>query len=359
MVHDPQPSGPGPRELRPVVYLPTWAQWDVMRQRPQYVMAAFAAAGHDAFFVDVRVSHPYVADGVNIVPGLDHVPGRDVILYVHFAPLRNLIAKFHDPVIVYDVLDDLAIYLPEETRTPPRHTVAAHHPSLMEEADLVIVSAPALADRHRAERADLELIPNGVDYARFSEPAAPPADLPTPTPGRPVVGFHGALGDWIDLELVAAVAREMPGWDFVMVGPVYDRVAADAAALAAEPNVVLIGERPSDTMPGYVQSFDIGALWFKVEHLTEAVVPLKLYEYLAAGLPVVGTELPVCVDDPLVHTAADVAGFVDVLNEALALSANPEHTAKARTAGEKAGWGHRLRPVRERLDAAGKLSMPG
>ncbi len=355
MVGTPRPVGPAPGDLRPVVYLPTWSQWDVMRQRQQYVIAAFAAAGHEAWFVDVRTPEVRRVDGVTIVPSLDQVPGHDVILYVHFAPVRTLFGKFRDPVVVYDILDDLSIYDPDETGTPAGRRVGAHHPALVRAADLVIVSSPVLADRHRPERADLELVPNGVDYARFSTPAPRPADLPPRRDGRPVVGFHGAVGDWIDLKLVGEVARAMPAWDFVMVGPVYHRMAGAAAALAAEPNVTLIGERPPDTMPGYVQAFDIGAVWFKIEHLTEAVTPLKLYEYLAAGLPVVGTELPVCRDEPLVHTAADAAGFVAALETALAESADPEHAARARAAGAAAGWGHRLIPVRERLQAAGKL----
>lgn len=357
-VGNPQPVGPGPGELRPVVYLPTWSQWDVMRQRQQYLMAAFAEAGHDVYFVDVRAGGVETVDGVTIVPSLDEVPGHDVILYLHFAPVRTLLAKFQRPVVIYDLLDDLSIYEPDEARTPARRRVGAHHPQLISEADVVTVSNPALADRHHHERGDLLLTPNGVDYARFSTPRARPSDLPPHDAGRPLVGYHGAVAEWFDFDLLEAVAATLSGWRFVLVGPIYPGVADRAARLGQMANVVVLGERPSDDMPGYVQAFDIGAIWFVLDDLTEAVTPLKLYELMAAGVPAVSTPLPACVAEPLVHTAGDAAGFVAALEKARTEAGDPEFSAHARAVGSNAGWLGRIAPLRQRLDDAGLLRMP-
>jgi glycosyltransferase involved in cell wall biosynthesis len=354
----PQATGPGPGELRPVVYLPTWSEWDVMRQRQQYVMAAFAAAGHEVYFVDVRVKTVATIDGVSIVPSLDDVPGHDVILYLHFAPVRTLLPKFERPVVIYDILDDLSIYEPDEARTPPRRRVAAHHPSLMAEADVVTVSNSALGDRHRSERADLLLMPSGVDYARFSAPQPRPADLPDADPDRPVVGYHGAIAQWFDFDLLEAVATALPEWRFVLVGPIYPRVAERVKRLGRVENITVLGERPSDDMPAYVQNFDIGAIWFVVDDLTEAVTPLKLYELLAAGVPCVSTPLPVSVAEPLVHTAGAAVDFTEALAEARTEAEDLAFREKARSLGEEAGWGGRITPLREHLDAAGLLRMP-
>lgn len=357
-VGSPQPVGPGPSELRPVVYLPTWSQWDVMRQRQQYLMAAFAEAGHDVYFVDVRAGGVETIDGVTIVPSLDEVPGRDVILYLHFAPVRTLLAKFQRPVVIYDLLDDLSIYEPDEARTPARRRVGAHHPQLITEADVVTVSNPALADRHHHERDDLLLMPNGVDYARFSTPRARPSDLPPHDADRPLVGYHGAVAEWFDFDLLEAVATTLPEWRFVLVGPIYPGVADRAARLGRMANVAVLGERPSDDMPGYVQAFDIGAIWFVLDDLTEAVTPLKLYELMAAGVPAVSTPLPACVAEPLVHTAGNAAGFVAALEKARTEADDPEFQAHARAIGSEAGWVGRIAPLRERLDDAGLLRMP-
>lgn len=349
------PSGWGPAvgEKRAVVYLPTWLEWDTMRQRPQYLLAAFAAAGHPVFFVDTREPEARWASGVQIVPGLEHVPTRGVILYVHFAPIRTLFDRFDRPAIVYDLLDDLTIYDADEVGFPEERRVRAHHPHVMAAADVVIVSNPVLAERHRGERADLVLVQNGVDPATFGGPAVRPADLPEPDPARPIIGYHGAVAYWFDFDLITAVAALRPDWRFVLVGPVDERVRREAEQLAAVPNIEMLGERPSDAMPGYVQGFDVGAIWFRITEMTLGVTPLKMYEYLAAGVPCVSTPLPACVDEPSVATAADPESFVAGLEEALATAHDPEAMIERRAIAATHSWQARLEPAFGRLQALG------
>ncbi len=352
----PAAAGPGPGELRPVVYLPTWLTWDDMRQRPQYLLEAFAAHGHPVWFADPRAGRPYARGEVQVVPDLRAVPGRQPILYVHFAPSRQAFGHFTDPVVVYDVLDDLAIY--DDAHLPTAERVATHHPALMREADLVVASSPALVERHRGERPDLLLVPNGADQRRFATPAARPADLPPPDPERPIVGYHGAVGEWLDYALLTAVAKQRPDWRFVLVGPIRPAAQRAAAALAQLTNVTVLGERPSDAMPGYVQAFDVGAIWFAVDRLTEAVSPLKLYECLAAATPCVSTPLPVAQDEPAVRVAADACGFVAELEAARADAADQAWRARAAATAAAASWERRIEPLLERLEGIGRRRAP-
>jgi glycosyltransferase involved in cell wall biosynthesis len=345
--------GPLSGEKRAVVYLPTWLQWDTMRQRPQYLLAAFAAAGHPVFFVDPREPRPRRVSGVEIVPGLEHVPISGAILYVHFAPIRTLFDRFVHPAVVYDLLDDLTIFDADEVGYPEERRVRTHHPFVMAAADVVIVSNSVLAERHRAEREDLLLVQNGVDPTMFGTPAPRPSDLPDPDPARSIIGYHGAIAYWFDFDLITAVARRAPDWRFVLVGPVDERVRHEADLLATLPNVDLLGERPSDAMPGYVQGFDVGAIWFQLTEMTQGVTPLKMYEYLAAGVACVSTPLPACVEEPAVATAADSETFVARLGEALATSGDLDVMAKRRAAAEAHSWQARLEPALERLKALG------
>jgi hypothetical protein len=82
-------------------------------------MKAFATSGHPVYFVDAGEPEPRTVDGVHVVSSLAAVPGRHVILYVHFAPLHELFDHFDDAVILYDVYDDLSIYDPDEVDLPP------------------------------------------------------------------------------------------------------------------------------------------------------------------------------------------------------------------------------------------------
>lgn len=345
----PIPSG----ERRAVVYLPTWARWDVMRQRPQYLLAAFAAAGYDVYFVDPRESTPRTQDGVRIVTSIRQVPAGGVILYVHFAPLRHMFERFADAVVVYDLLDDLSIYDASEEGLPAERRVTAHHPHVMKEAAIVTVSNEVLFQRHRAERDDLILVPNGVEPERFATVQPRPADLPAADPDRPIIGYHGAIADWFDFDTLTVVAQTRPDWRFVLVGPVDPVATTRAAELESLPNVWLLGERPSGEMPAYVQAFDVGAIWFKVNTMTEGVTPLKMYEYLAAGVPCVSTPLPACVAEPAVATASDTGGFVAELSAALsAISDETRRTMREEVALHHS-WKSHLQPVLDRLEAEG------
>lgn len=337
---------------RPVVYLPTWVRWDVMAQRPQFLLEAFAAHGHPVFFVDPHETEMRRVDGVTIVPSLESVPKVDVILYLHFAPLRALFDLFDRPAVVYDILDDLSIYDADEVGMPEERRVRSHHPLVMERADVVIVSNRVLAETHRGERPDLVLVSNGVDTDRFAAVADVPEDLAPD--GRPIIGYHGMISFWFDFALLTEVARARPGYRFVLVGPHDPRVAEQVAALAAIENIELLGERPSPTMPAYVGVFDVGTVWFRVNDLTSGVTPLKMYEYLAAGVPCVATPLPACVDEPAVVTAGDAAEFADAIDAALV---NRDRAA-LRRAAKSHDWDRLIEPAIRRLAELGLARNP-
>lgn len=324
-----------------------------MRQRPQYLARALADAGHAVYFVDPEEPHWRRVDGVDIVPSLALVPRSGVVLYVPFAPLRELFERFDDAVVVYDIFDDLAIFAAEEEAVPADRRVDAHHDAVVERADLVLASAPVLADRHRAEAPDLVLVPNGVDVAAFAGSHPRPADMPRADPERPVVGYHGAVSYWFDVELLVEVATQLPDWRFVVVGPVLDPAVEAFGQATALPNVTHLGERPSDAMPDYVSAFDVGAIWFTVDDLTRAVVPLKMYEYLAAGVPCVSTPLPAAEDEAVVRVAADRETFVAALRSAADERDSAEFARAAAAAAARADWAERIRPALTRLEELG------
>ena len=353
-----KPGGPRPASgtPRPVVYLPTWAQWDVMRQRPQFLLEAFASAGHPVYFVDPRERTERVADGVTIVPSVASVPGEHVILYIHFAPLRDLIDRFADAVVIYDILDDLMIYEADEIGLPKERTVAHHHPLLVERADQMIVSNPVLLDRHEDESDGVLLVENGVDSTRFATAQSRPIDLADT--GQPMIGYRGAVGDWFDFDLLEDVAERKTGWRFVVVGPIYDRVSDRVDRLGQLANVDFLGERQSDEMPAYAQAFDIEAIWFVVDEMTSGVTPLKMFEALAAGTPVVATPLPSCVAEPTIRTAADPAGFRAALQGALHDANDAQWLARAARAATDADWDNRVRRLLDRLDEKNQRFVP-
>ena len=351
------PAGPTPEpgQLRPVVYLPTWARWDEMRQRPQYLLEAFARAGHDVYFVDPREERPRMADGVCIVPSVRFVPRSHVILYVHFAPVREMFDVFDDPAIVYDILDDLTIYDEDEVGMPEGRRVRAHHPHVMERADVVTASSRALVSTHLGERADILLVENGVDPDRFGGEHQVPTVLASLT--GPIVGYHGAVAKWFDLDLYGQVALALSHLAFVIVGPADPRVQEALDRVAALPNVTVIDAVASDEIASYVATFDVAVIPWIMDSLTEAVTPLKLYEYLAAGIPVVSVPLPVCIAHPLVRTASGADEFASQVSAALSADRDADFRSRAVAAAADASWVKRAAIIRTRLEERGQLRV--
>jgi glycosyltransferase involved in cell wall biosynthesis len=322
-----------------------------MRQRPQYLMQALAAAGHPVWFVDPRLQHPTVVEGgIHLVPSLGPVPSSGVILYIHFAPSHTLVDRFSDTIVVYDLLDDLSIYDEDEHRLPERRRVRHHHRTLVKEADIVLASNPVLVERHRNERDDgILLVENGVDLGRFTPegPVAPELDR-----AGPVAGFHGAIARWVDLDLVRAVAELRPSIRFVLVGPVEPGVEDGLERLLGLPNVHHLPEQPSDLIPSFVRGFDVGLVPFVVNEMTQGVTPLKMYEYLACGVPVVATPLPACRSQQGVETAEGPEAFSRALDRVLAGS--DPNILRSLAAG--ASWERRIRPLLQRLQDLGVRS---
>lgn len=343
-------SGPKKGELRAVVYLPTWLRWDVMRQRPHYVLQEFADRGHPVFFVDPRETSTRCLNGVTIVPGVRHTPYRNTLLYVHYAPAAEPASLYVDSAIVYDITDDLTAFAENEGQKPPE-AVVRHHRRLIDDADIVSAAGPGLATKYRKERADLVYAPNGVDISIFATRAPRPVDMPPPLPESPIAGYHGALAEWrFDFELFMSTANALPQWRFVLIGPVDPRVSARVGQLGELPNVLLLGEKPAAELGGYVQAFDVGTMWYPLNEVTSKALPMKMNEYLAAGVPAVGTPLPACKGVPGVWTADSPSSYADALNQALESARSKDWPQSISAQVEESEWPNALRPLFDALD---------
>jgi len=200
---------------------------------------------------------------------------------------------------------------------------------LIAQSDMVFVSAETLYQTKRPMNPRTYLVPHGVDnehFARARQPATPIApELVNLL--RPIVGFWGSIHDWVDLDIIEHMARRHPEWSIVLVG----RVAVDVSALVTLPNVHLLSGRPYASLPSYAKGFSAAILPFKINRLTDSVNPIKLREYLAAGLPVVSTPLPeVKAFNELVRIGRTPAEFVTQVE--LALEETGEAAANRRVA---------------------------
>jgi glycosyltransferase involved in cell wall biosynthesis len=161
---------------------------------------------------------------------------------------------------------------------------------LLRRADLVVVSSDLLYQSKAKQNRNTVLVRHGVDHAHFRraldpETVVPPdiGDLP-----KPVIGFFGLIADWVDIELIGKVAKHFSNGSVVLLG----KTTTDVSMLEQLRNVHLLGRKQYSDLPAYCKGFDVALMPFRINQLTLNSNPLKVREYLAAGLPVVSTAIP-------------------------------------------------------------------
>lgn len=185
------------------------------------------------------------------------------------------------------------------------------------------------------------VVPNGVS------PAITEVDEERPLErGEVTVGYFGYLaGAWFDWDLVAGAARSRPDWRFHLIG-----YGGEPEGLELPPNVVLLGKKPQRQLAAFARNWDVAVVPFKAERLAAGADPIKTYEYLAMGLPVVTTGVfPPAGAEHLVKKAADLAEFLALVAEAAPTKARGREERVAFAAG--CTWGARALGILRELES--------
>jgi GT2 family glycosyltransferase/peptidoglycan/xylan/chitin deacetylase (PgdA/CDA1 family)/glycosyltransferase involved in cell wall biosynthesis len=227
--------------------------------------------------------------------------------------------------------------------------------ALVTECDLLVLTARQLSEKYAACARRSVLAPNAADFGTFGTPVHAHDSL-VEVP-KPIVGYFGAIADWFDYDLFHDVVTSRPQYSFVLVGGLglEREVCGDEIARFRElPNVFLMGHRPYNELPSYLRQFDACIIPFVINDVTRATDPVKVYEYLSQGKPVVATAMPELSDrSSLIYLAKDAADFARKLD--LALSENdPELKRRRSSYASRNTWCDRL----ETIDAAVRGTFP-
>jgi glycosyltransferase involved in cell wall biosynthesis len=268
-----------------------------------------------------------------------------------FTPdIGPLLGAFGEELVVYYCVDEFAAFTGydiEVTRRLDRELCKAAH--------LVITTSQTLYESKKPFNPSTIYVPHGVLYKHFAralDPEFPVADDLKTLP-RPIIGYYGLIQDWQDLDLLGEIARRRPNWSIVLVG----KVQADVERFRAIENMHFLGQRPHAELPRYSRGFDVAVIPHKVNELTKNMNPIKLREYLAAGLPVVSSPLPeVRVYEPEVRLAEGVEEWIARIEEAIA-DRGPEadHRRSSLVAGED--WSVRVATIVRTIAEIG--AVPG
>jgi len=327
--------------------------WTYMFQRYHQYARQFARRNYLVFYhtknaqTDAYVGFQEVEPRLFVTPapletfgGLEHL-----IFYINSPWLLPIIEWLKHPVILYDHCDDIQV---------SSGTIVDHH-SLLKQAETVMASSRKLFDEDRSIRADTLYMPNAVDYDWVQQfaPAhgeTPPNDLaPILQKGKPVIGYTGALAEWFDYELLTDVCRQCPDMEFVLIGNDYDGTIHNSELLQCE-NLTWLGIKPYQSLFQYTWRFDATIIPFRVNQITIATSPVKLFEYFACQKAVISTPLPECRNYAEVFIGNTADEFAVKLREALRASHKPQFTQRLIEIARQNTWESRVSTILEKLE---------
>jgi glycosyltransferase involved in cell wall biosynthesis len=360
----------------PILFLPI-IDWAFRRQRPQQLARCFARAGSRVYYpcLRLRSSPPppcLVGSGIwqialkgneGLDPYRDRLSADDVdeavasllslaadhpldgcwivVQLPFWRPLAEALREIFGGHLLFDCMDDFSSF-------GDHADVRGDEAALAATADLVVVTAQTLFDKLAPHNPRCRIVRNGCDPEHFG-PAVARRSIGAP----PIIGFFGGIHDWFDVSLVESLASLRPHWEIWLVGDTY---RADVEPLRRLANVTLFGEVPYGDLPRLVSFFDTGIIPFRVTPLTEATNPVKVYEMLAAGLPVVAVDLPELRPlRPWVSFASTAGEFAVRIEEAL--DEPPEARAQRHQYALRHSWVERFLELRSAMSEAARAEV--
>tara|TARA_B100001971_G_C18257046_1_gene583063 strand:+ start:2483 stop:3517 length:1035 start_codon:yes stop_codon:yes gene_type:complete len=209
-----------------------------------------------------------------------YIEWTNTILWSYDPSSYKYFKRYQPMLKLYFIADEYTIhkgsYLPY---------IAREEGKTLDSADLTFAVTEKLQASKQKPESPIYLSHNAVNTSLFD------IDLDYPTPPeftnieRPLIGVVGAVRDWVDVDLIIETAHKNPDLVFTSVGPGWP------FGKQVPENLLIIGQRPYDKIPAYINSMTVGLIPFKVTEYTRSTNPLKLYEYLALGKPVVVTDM--------------------------------------------------------------------
>lgn len=254
----------------------------------------------------------------------------------------SLLSSVSHSVSVYDITDD---WTTAGITTSHRDRIVRDDDLMLRRADIVFAVSESLRDSKRQLRQDIHLMPNGARIDLYEQPPAPPPS-PLDSVKRPIVGYAGTVHpDRVDVSLIKKVAALGAGeFSLVFVGPCL-LPRADILALESFPNILFIPAQPMEILPSFISNFDVCAIPHLLTAFTHSLDPIKVYEYLAAGRPIVSTPVKgimgLC---EYIDIAEDAEGFYSAIKNALSGEGKSDVAARLSEA-QKHSWSRRAEGI--------------
>jgi glycosyltransferase involved in cell wall biosynthesis len=354
------------KEKKDIICFPA-IDWSFRYQRTQHLLSKFAKSGHRIFYLTVNL-YPReklytlrnITDNifeVNLNCSRDFNIYRNVLDNTINESLLSAINEMRKDLdmdaisfVIFPTWAKLVFALKEKYGCPIIYDCLDEHYGfgnvhkerideeikLFQKSDLVITTSAYLYKKARVINGKTLYIPNAGEYDHFKNP---PGNNLLSHIRKPVVGYYGAIAEWFDNEIIEYVANRRPDVNFVFIGHTF---GSNISKLQKLINIHFLEEKSYEELPLYLYHFDVCLIPFKMMSLIEATHPVKLYEYFAAGKPVVSTKITELVPlGNLCYLSSDKEEFLTNLDKAL--NENDPDLVKRRVEfASKNTWQHRF-----------------
>lgn len=300
----------------PTIIYPPTIDYSWLYQRPQQLLKEVAAFGYRVIFYNNEVYEEQKGSIAEPYPDFwlcrSDIPLKylraegPVVSWITYPPHVSQVGKYGEDLIIFDAVDECSEEFKDWAGYVDRMSLTS---------DIIFAASGKLYSYHAMRHDNVYLCPNGADFEHFSKArrifTERPADLPKNH--NPIIGYFGALAPWLDWDLIYYLSKMNKHLNFVMIGPYY----GNFRSVVRSDNIYYLGRKDYSALPAYLQYFDVCIAPFRVTSMTEACNPIKIYEYLSAGKPVVSTYITEASRIGVVHTAITKKEFRQKILRAL------------------------------------------
>ncbi len=315
-----------------------------IKDRDSFKDSFFSRNADDVFVIKNSIHSEEINDSslTLLIKKINEIYNEKNPIFIAAFPqwITHLQALSKNSTLIYDCLDDWEEFTKDPEMGYSEEIIHCER-KIASIADLVITSAKRLYVKMSYYNNNVYYLPNGVWNAEFTQQAVlPQVPVDLKPINKPIVFFMGAIAKWVDLDLIQFIAESRPEYSFVFAG----NLRCD---LPKRLNIYFLGSKKYEELPHYLAVSKVCIIPFKVNNLTAAVTPLKIYEYLASSTPVVTTIMPDILELPGTRAATTYNEFVEYLDEFTSMN-NEEYTVETKMAKKSVelyNWSDLLEPI--------------
>lgn len=347
-------------ELPLIVFLP-FLSWNIpLYQRPQHLALALGKQDFLFLFItnntlDNIYSIKKLGENCFLIPPVLYkyilALQRKKTLFTYSNPAKVFSIKMIEDhlkrgdSVIYDYLDDLN----EEIFGPINNYVLDRHKYMLSNEKVIcLTTANKLLDEAQKYRTkNVYFAENAVDlhhYAKIKQPI----EMLEKLKNSKIIGYFGALSAWVDFELIIRLAKQNPDKYILLIGYIYDKTI-NQYHLEKYKNIIITGVIPYQILPNYAQYFDVSIIPFLINETTLATSPLKLFEYMAIGKPIVTTDLPECKKYKSPFIAKTHEEFIMLVNQALTMASNNDYFKILQQEAQQNSWQARAKVIKHAI----------